>query len=186
MLSTKRLTFVKDFDFVCYCTTLAPNMYASFKRGAPDPGGLIMQSRSTGPVFGFMYQCQEAEPLSEAEIAEILEVSRRNNESRGITGMLLYRDGRFLQVLEGDKAPVLDLVKTIRRDPRQKAFTVLYESEWPRLFAGWFMDFRKLVGRSTAVSGLSLNDGNDADLAAVLSRAPLRVRKRLVTFAAGA
>jgi hypothetical protein len=142
-------------------------------------------SSNTGPVFGFMYQCQEAEPLGEAQITEILEVSRRNNEQRGITGMLLYREGRFLQVLEGEREPVLELIKTIRRDPRQKAFTVLYESEWPRLFGGWFMDFRKLMGLSPNMSASTLQIQSDADLSDVLSRAPLRVRKRLVTFAAG-
>lgn len=138
------------------------------------------------PVFGFMYQCQESTPLTAEQIEEILEVSRRNNEKRGITGMLLYRDGRFLQVLEGEREPVMELIGTIKRDPRQKAFTVLYESEWPRLFAGWFMDFRKLVGKSPAASAFSPGHQSDEALAEVLTRAPLRVRKRLVTFAAGA
>lgn len=137
------------------------------------------------PVFGFMYQCQEADPLTDEQISVILDVSRRNNAQLGITGMLLYRNGRFLQVLEGQRENVLALIQTIRRDPRQKAFTVLYESEWPRLFAQWHMDFRKLIGSAPSLPVAQAASDSDAELAGVLARAPLRVRKRLVTFAAG-
>lgn len=139
----------------------------------------------TSPVFGFMYQCHESEPLSTERIAAILDVSRRNNARKGITGMLLYRNGRFLQVLEGAREPVLELVQTIRKDPRQKSFTVLYESEWPRLFHEWSMDFRMLQETRSNGQRAMATKQMDAQLADVLTRAPLRVRKRLVTFAAG-
>ena len=43
--------------------------------------------------------------MSNAELNEILDVSRRNNRQSGVTGMLLHLDRGFLQVLEGPKRP---------------------------------------------------------------------------------
>jgi hypothetical protein len=33
-------------------------------------------------------------------------LSRENNAKRGVTGMLLYKEGNFIQVLEGDEREV--------------------------------------------------------------------------------
>lgn len=54
---------------------------------------------------------------------------RTNNERAGITGMLLYKDGNFMQLLEGEKEAVLRLHKNIIVDPRHKGFLTLLQGE---------------------------------------------------------
>lgn len=54
-------------------------------------------------VHSLIYTCMSRHPMSESEIQDILEVSRRNNAQRGITGILFYRKSQFLQVLEGEE-----------------------------------------------------------------------------------
>ncbi|HSM42684.1 MAG TPA: BLUF domain-containing protein, partial [Afifellaceae bacterium] len=45
--------------------------------------------------------------MGDDELTEILETSRARNAAAGITGMLLYKDGSFMQLLEGAKTNVL-------------------------------------------------------------------------------
>ncbi|MBS0532878.1 MAG: BLUF domain-containing protein [Proteobacteria bacterium] len=79
---------------------------------------------------------------STAEVQRLLEQSRARNERLGITGALLFNEGRFVQVLEGDEAAVLEVMDIIRRDPRHTDIDVLpsrYVRE--RTFAQWSMAF---------------------------------------------
>ena len=56
--------------------------------------------------------------MGDEELLEFLRVARHKNEARNITGMLLYRDGNFLQVLEGPASAVDELIAKIKRDTR--------------------------------------------------------------------
>ncbi len=56
--------------------------------------------------------------LDPPAVEALLAVSRRNNAERGITGLMLYHDGSFLQVIEGPKAQVQALYARIAADPR--------------------------------------------------------------------
>jgi hypothetical protein len=50
--------------------------------------------------------------------------------------MLLYKDGCFMQVLEGNEEAVIDLAEKIQRDPRHKNMMTLYQGDSPeRQFA---------------------------------------------------
>jgi hypothetical protein len=81
--------------------------------------------------------------MGEDEIMEILRVSRQNNERRDITGMLLYRDGNFLQVLEGPTAPVDELIARIKQDVRHHGVILMSRrSIQQRQFSEWTMAFR--------------------------------------------
>jgi hypothetical protein len=55
----------------------------------------------------------------------MLEGARSKNAKIGITGMLLYKDGNFLQALEGEEEAVTKLANTIQKDPRHTGFLVL-------------------------------------------------------------
>lgn len=82
---------------------------------------------------------------SEAELGPILESAERHNGADGITGMLLYNDGNFLQVLEGTHSKVRAAFERIRQDARHGNITVLSEEEVPeRHFPGWSMGYRQL------------------------------------------
>jgi hypothetical protein len=83
--------------------------------------------------------------FSKLELSALLERSRANNESAQITGILLYKDGNFMQVLEGDEPAVTALYHRIGRDPRHfGAKILLREQVTERLFPDWSMGFRDL------------------------------------------
>lgn len=86
--------------------------------------------------------------LSDAELDEILAVSVRNNAQRAITGMLLYIDGCFMQVIEGEAQPVIDTLARIMADPRHHSITVLSEADTTeREFSRWSMGFKRLSAK---------------------------------------
>lgn len=72
----------------------------------------------------------------------LLKNARSANGHRDITGALLYRNGIFVQMLEGPKESVEDLRGRIYRDPRHSGILTLirgYANE--RIFAEWTMHF---------------------------------------------
>lgn len=81
----------------------------------------------------------------EGELSNILESAVRHNTEDDITGMLLYSDGNFLQVLEGNKEAVQKTYDRIHLDPRHKNILLLTEEEVDeRHFTNWSMGYRRL------------------------------------------
>lgn len=58
-------------------------------------------------MIRLLYSSQARPGITEQDIAEILEQSRKNNLDSGITGVLLYGGELFMQVLEGPELAVL-------------------------------------------------------------------------------
>lgn len=81
---------------------------------------------------------------SETELDEILTTSRRNNARLGISGMLLYKGGNVMQVLEGDETRVRALFAKIAADPRHHGLITVWDDPEPRQFTDWTMAFRDL------------------------------------------
>lgn len=80
--------------------------------------------------------------LSEDDLNTILEKSRKNNESNNVSGVLLYESGTFFQVLEGDRAKVDSVYRTIVRDSRHINVTKIIEEEIEeRTFGEWTMGY---------------------------------------------
>lgn len=78
-------------------------------------------------------------------LTELLERSRVRNAAAGISGMLLYKDGNFMQVLEGDEDVVQHLFEHIGRDPRHHGSIILLKGSLDeRQFPEWSMGFRDL------------------------------------------
>jgi hypothetical protein len=73
-------------------------------------------------------------------ISTILAQSREYNPACGITGILCYGGGIFLQAIEGGREAVSDLYGHIQRDARHKNVVLLqYEEITERRFSGWTM-----------------------------------------------
>ena len=73
-------------------------------------------------------------------IESILAQSRQFNPSTGITGILVYGGGIFLQAIEGGREAVSDLYGHIQKDARHKQVVLLhYEEISERRFGGWTM-----------------------------------------------
>lgn len=63
--------------------------------------------------------------FTDAEISELSVVSACNNERWGITGLLIYCDGNFIEVLEGPRTAIDQAFGRIARDPRHSRIEVL-------------------------------------------------------------
>ncbi len=79
---------------------------------------------------------------TQRDLEAILESARRHNSADDITGLLLFHDGNFLQVLEGPRENVLACYARIEQDPRHRG-CILLEAEdiETRKFAGWDMTY---------------------------------------------
>jgi hypothetical protein len=96
---------------------------------APSLRRLIYISSATGDI-------------GQAQLDEILNRSRSNNAARGLTGLLLFHDGCFFQVLEGEAAAIEQTYATISRDARHGG-VILLESRQvqERGFPQWTMGY---------------------------------------------
>ena len=96
-------------------------------------------------MFYLIYVSSATRNLSSEELLEILRVSRRNNVENEITGMLLYKEGNFMQVLEGPKETVQQLHDKIELDARHKQMITLLSGQIEeRQFPNWSMGFQNV------------------------------------------
>lgn len=96
-------------------------------------------------MIHLIYSSATAQPLSNEELEEILERSRTNNAVAGLTGMLLYDDGAFFQVLEGDSEAVEALYEKIEQDPRHtRVKKLIAEPIAERDFGEWTMGYPRV------------------------------------------
>ena len=118
-------------------------------------------------MFHIIYLSSAVVPFSQADLQSLLGVSRRNNSALGVTGILLYKDGNFLQVIEGEKAVVDELYSKIARDGRHGGIMTFFREEIAeREFPDWSMAFRDLsTGNGDGAEGFSeLMNADWADL----------------------
>jgi hypothetical protein len=86
-----------------------------------------------------LYASRAVDPSAHA-IEDILSQSRQYNPTCGITGILCYGGGIFLQAIEGGRMPISELYAHIQQDPRHKDVVLLhYEEISERRFGGWTM-----------------------------------------------
>jgi len=84
--------------------------------------------------------------FSKSELAHLLAKSRSNNLKNSVTGMLLYAEGSFFQVLEGEPDVVERLFETIRLDRRHKDVTlIIHEPIAVRAFGDWTMGYSDIT-----------------------------------------
>ena len=67
--------------------------------------------------------------LSKEEIDEVLKHTENSNNRQKITGLLLYSDGNFFQVIEGEKAVILKLFDIIIKDVRHHSIIKIFAKE---------------------------------------------------------
>ena len=102
------------------------------------------------------YISKATKSMSQDDLEGILRTSRENNARLGITGMLLYGNNTFVQILEGEVKAVNELIDRIKRDTRHTDFQVLKKKTIDRReYADWSMDFKQVSGKEfQAVKGL--------------------------------
>lgn len=93
-------------------------------------------------LYRVIYVSSARRMLDAPGIEAVLAHSRAKNSVAGITGLLLYHDGGFFQILEGQRGKVEGLLSTIRADARHKDVILLWQGEAEaRLFGSWSMGF---------------------------------------------
>ena len=104
-------------------------------------------SSDQSPLYHLGYVSTEAVKFSEEALVALLSEARSANADRDITGLLLYREGSFYQVLEGSESAVMATFQEIEGDPRHKEVRILFHGETDaREFADWKMGFLNLDG----------------------------------------
>ena len=76
-------------------------------------------------MYFILYTSESSEQCSSEDINSILEVSRRNNPSNSVTGLLIYKKPGFLQYLEGPEQAVAALYETIKKDRRHASIATI-------------------------------------------------------------
>jgi hypothetical protein len=86
------------------------------------------------------YASAACAPFLGEALGNLLIGARRNNARRQLTGMLLYHQDSFFQVLEGPRAAVTGVYDQISADPRHtKIIKLIEEDIEQRSFADWTM-----------------------------------------------
>lgn len=91
-------------------------------------------------IFQLLYFSRATAHVEASTLAEILQTSQRNNQRSGISGLLIYEDYHFMQVLEGTKQAVEEIFAKICVDERHTdVFTIYSADVEKRQFGGWAM-----------------------------------------------
>jgi hypothetical protein len=92
-----------------------------------------------------IYVSSAIKKLSNDELDNILESSIRYNQRQQVTGMLLYSDGNFMQVIEGEESKINETYERICEDTRHRNIILVnQETISEREFESWSMSFRRL------------------------------------------
>jgi hypothetical protein len=102
-----------------------------------------------------LYVSSTSRDIAPSALDDILAASRANNALIGVTGLLLYIDGGFLQVLEGEERAVRELYTRICADKRHWDTRLLLdrETEAPA-FIGWSMGFERPTPEDPETAGM--------------------------------
>lgn len=96
-------------------------------------------------MYFLLYLSSASISFSQRELEELLIKSQSNNTKLGITGLLLYADGNFVQYLEGEESAVKALYEKIQADERHKSVMFMLEGHTEvRCFSDWSMGFGKM------------------------------------------
>ena len=131
--------------------------------------------------YQIMYSSQATAPMTVTDLEKILADARAGNEARNVTGALVYVDGVFFQILEGDQAVVRNLMANIANDTRHQSVKVFYEAQVDvRAFESWSMAYLAPTAREmSAWAGLPATATVEEVLADV-NRDPDRVPRTLI------
>lgn len=135
------------------------------------------------PLLQVLYISAARAPFDEDELMGLVHEARRDNARRGITGLLLYSGGHFIQLLEGEPDAVRDLSAKIKADTRHHEFQViLHRPADERLFPDWAMGVASNVDMSDehrAELSTFIDDVRSGKLpASPEDRAPIRLLRR--------
>ena len=135
------------------------------------------------PVYQLIYASKAVDNLGENDLITILTTARKFNQLSYITGILIYHHGFFLQLIEGDKADIIDLFYSqIKNDKRHHHICVFHEGyARKREFPNWQMGFYGTNGQDT-YSLLGLTDFKNHPAGHFFRRHLTQIQKHFLHF----
>jgi hypothetical protein len=96
-----------------------------------------------------VYVSTAVNKMEEADLVKILDVSRKRNTENQITGLLLYSDGIFIQLIEGAAQDIDQIYASIEKDDRHENVIKLVDRyATHRTFPDWSMGFTNLPAKN--------------------------------------
>ncbi len=93
--------------------------------------------------YQVVYYSEATKEFSEQELIKLLHTANTYNTKNNITGCLIYANGHFIQILEGEQNLVRALFEKIKQDKRHTNIIVAIEmSVSTKLFPDWAMGFK--------------------------------------------
>lgn len=134
-------------------------------------------------IISLVYVSFATQEMNEDDLMRILTVSRDNNSKNDVTGMLLYREGFFIQALEGEESIVIPLYNKIAADPRHRNVILIYKNDiTERTFSSWAMGFTRISDQQAeSIPGFTDFLQNPGDLS-FFTAAPGRASHMLEAF----
>ena len=123
----------------------------------------VISMETKMPVHQLIYVSLAQKKMLKSDLYIILRKARKNNEHSDVTGLLVYSDEYFIQVLEGKKEVVKNLFKKISEDTRHSDIQILEERETSeRAFLNWKMAYstpslRDLANWSGLKNAININ-----------------------------
>lgn len=137
-------------------------------------------------LYHITYVSFSTKELSESELEGLLKVIRRKNEKNSVTGLLLYNDRSFIQVIEGEQEALIKLFNQIRKDPQhENIVTLLEEPIKKRTFPDWSMGFHIINNKQVAqIPGYSyfMTNSNSEELVKEGTREIIRLLNSFRTY----
>jgi hypothetical protein len=139
-------------------------------------------------MYYIIYLSAGTQWFDETELRNILAISHVNNSRNNITGLLLYGEGNFIQLLEGEEAIVQQTFERISADPRHTGITHIAGGTLnERNFPAWSMGFKSIDAASLTtfegyfkpVNENELPAGKEAHIGINLLKAFIRTAKLL-------
>jgi hypothetical protein len=96
-------------------------------------------------MYTLTFVSSAIQPFTVAELHGLLGVCTRNNSRDQITGLLLYKEGNFMQSFEGEQEVLMGTFRRMQQDTRHGGMITLHEGhQRERQFPGWSMGFKNL------------------------------------------
>jgi hypothetical protein len=128
-----------------------------------------------------VYASKASPGFREIDLPQLLQKSRTSNAARGVTGMLLFIEGSFFQVLEGGEADVKATYDRICLDDRHgQVSKIISEPIFGRDFPEWAMGYAR--PRLSDLKQLMGDDDFFASATCLENLSPGRARKLLSAF----
>jgi len=93
-------------------------------------------------LYELLYTSSADQEFNQQELLHLLQQAREHNHQAGITGLLVYHQREFMQLLEGEESVIRGLWQRIFHDPRHRSPQIMHEKPIEqRSFPEWSMAF---------------------------------------------